>query len=128
MRIVSWNVNGLRARKDAVERLVSEYQPDILCYQKVRVKMEFPEMIDGYICWAGTMEPTLVGGVATFDGQSRQDTASRHRLSRLDRHRRGRRRPDRYLLFPRTRRLLALLLPDHPQARMMLCSHYAPMA
>ena len=36
MKILSWNVNGLQARLEAVNRLVAELQPDVLCFQKVR--------------------------------------------------------------------------------------------
>jgi exodeoxyribonuclease-3 len=38
MKIVSWNVNGIRAaiRKNVFQPLVAEYQPDILCLQETR--------------------------------------------------------------------------------------------
>lgn len=38
MKILSWNVNGLQARLEAVNRLTAELQPDLICLQKVRSK------------------------------------------------------------------------------------------
>lgn len=49
MRILSWNVNGLQARPDAVNRLVAELQPELICFQKVRKKDAFLICIDGYV-------------------------------------------------------------------------------
>ena len=45
MRIFSWNVNGLRAvlNKGALQKLIEEQQPDILCLQEIKCK---PEQID----------------------------------------------------------------------------------
>ena len=45
MKIFSWNVNGLRAvlRKDALQKFIAEYQPDVLCLQEIKAK---PEQID----------------------------------------------------------------------------------
>ena len=41
VKIVSWNVNGLRAliSKDALEAVV-ELSPDVLCFQEIKVKPE----------------------------------------------------------------------------------------
>ena len=30
MRILSWNVNGLHARLDAVNRIVEQFKPDVI--------------------------------------------------------------------------------------------------
>lgn len=40
MRIFSWNVNGIRAvlKKGALQKFISEYQPDILCLQETKAK------------------------------------------------------------------------------------------
>ena len=40
LRIFSWNVNGLRAvlRKEAFQKFIKEYQPDILCLQETKAK------------------------------------------------------------------------------------------
>lgn len=41
MKIVTWNVNGLRARiKAGFEKTIAELQPDILCIQETRAKPE----------------------------------------------------------------------------------------
>ena len=36
MRIISWNINGIKAHFDALQQLVNSYEPDILCLQKVK--------------------------------------------------------------------------------------------
>lgn len=41
MRILSWNINGVQARLAAVNRMVSELQPDLMFFQKVRKKGAF---------------------------------------------------------------------------------------
>ena len=40
MKIVSWNVNGLRAilTKGALQSFIKEYQPDVLCLQETKAK------------------------------------------------------------------------------------------
>lgn len=37
MKILSWDVNGLGARIEAVKRLAQELKPDLICVQKERV-------------------------------------------------------------------------------------------
>jgi len=37
MRIVTWNVNSLRARIERVEHWLSEVQPDVLCLQETKM-------------------------------------------------------------------------------------------
>ena len=49
MRIISWNINGIKAHFDALQVLVNSYEPDILCLQKVKSSKgieAFP--IEGY--------------------------------------------------------------------------------
>lgn len=44
LKIVSWNINSVRARLDIVERFLREEEPDILCLQETKVRDEqFPE-------------------------------------------------------------------------------------
>ena len=45
LRIFSWNVNGVRSvlNKGALQKFISEYQPDILCLQEIKAK---PEQVD----------------------------------------------------------------------------------
>ena len=64
MKILSWNVNGLRARLDGVNRIIEDISPDILCFQKVRVKgaIEIP----GYAACAMPLGDGLFGGVCTY--------------------------------------------------------------
>lgn len=67
MKILSWNVNGLRARLDAVKRIIATVNPDILCFQKVRTKGDFFIEIPGYMAWLGAVETDgLCGGVSTY--------------------------------------------------------------
>lgn len=66
MKLLSWNVNGLQARLDAVKRLVSELQPELMCLQKVRKTGAFITKIDGYFGWLGIMNDGLFGGVSTY--------------------------------------------------------------
>ena len=43
LKIVSWNINSVRARPALVERLVAEQQPDILCLQETKANNDvFP--------------------------------------------------------------------------------------
>ncbi|MBA3834718.1 MAG: endonuclease/exonuclease/phosphatase family protein, partial [Sphingomonas sp.] len=37
LKIVSWNINSVRARTALVERLLDEHQPDVLCLQETKV-------------------------------------------------------------------------------------------
>lgn len=42
-RLVTWNINSLRARLDLVERFIAAHDPDILCLQETKVPDElFP--------------------------------------------------------------------------------------
>ena len=49
-KIISWNVNGIRARLEAVKILAETEKPDILCLQEIKVKDSRPylEAIPGY--------------------------------------------------------------------------------
>ena len=54
MRLVTWNVNSLRARIDRVEEWVAEVQPDVLCLQETKLADDaFPALTFeamGYEC------------------------------------------------------------------------------
>jgi len=44
MRLITWNINSVRARLGIVEQLIAEYQPDVLCLQETKVQDHmFPE-------------------------------------------------------------------------------------
>ena len=38
LRIVSWNINSVRARADLVDRFLRDVQPDVLCFQETKVR------------------------------------------------------------------------------------------
>jgi len=43
LRLITWNVNSVRLRIGAIERLVATYKPDILCLQETKVvDADFP--------------------------------------------------------------------------------------
>ncbi len=59
MKIVSWNVNGIRARKDEVAAFLARERPDVLCMQELKATPEqIPEVLAnpaGYWCyWHGS--------------------------------------------------------------------------
>ena len=66
MRILSWNVNGIQARLEAINRLVADLQLDIMCFQKVRKKVVFLTHIPSYTGWLGNIDDGLFGGVSTY--------------------------------------------------------------
>lgn len=66
MRILSWNINGVQAHLDAVNRLVAEWKPDILCFQNSRKKGALLAKVPGYMGWLGIIGETLFGGVSAY--------------------------------------------------------------
>ena len=38
MKIISWNVNSIRAREPLVEKLIQKENPDILCLQELKTE------------------------------------------------------------------------------------------
>lgn len=66
MKVITWNVNGIRARQAQVLDLVEREQPDILCLQELKAKQEqVPEALcalAGYWCyWHGAAAYSGVG-------------------------------------------------------------------
>jgi exodeoxyribonuclease-3 len=58
MKIITWNVNGIRARQVELQQLLAAEQPDVLCLQEIKASPEqVPELLvapDGYWCyWHG---------------------------------------------------------------------------
>ena len=46
MKVISWNVNSIRARLNYVKELLSTEKPDFLCLQETKiVDKEFPHQI-----------------------------------------------------------------------------------
>ena len=62
MRIISWNVAGIKARANEIERLMQEHQPDIVCLQKTRSD-KAPDF-DGYRVYVDCADRW--SGVATY--------------------------------------------------------------
>src|SRR5262245_34192093 len=59
MKIATWNVNGIRARRDEVAAFVEREQPDVLCLQVIKASRDhIPKPLcdlGGYVCyWHGT--------------------------------------------------------------------------
>ncbi len=48
MKIISWNVNGVRAveRKGELQNLIEKYLPDVLCLQEIKAKPEQLEFLE----------------------------------------------------------------------------------
>jgi exodeoxyribonuclease-3 len=71
--VVSWNVNGIRARTGAVVSFIARHEPDVLCLQETKVKdgeFPFPELARlGY--------GACVAGQAAYNGVA---IAARHPL------------------------------------------------
>lgn len=68
LRVVSWNVNSLRARLPLVLRYLEERRPDVLCLQETRIAASlFPYAVfeeHGYHCQTEGDRP--YAGVATL--------------------------------------------------------------
>jgi exodeoxyribonuclease-3 len=91
MRVVTWNVNSLRARLERVEEWVGEVEPDVLCIQETKLADDaFPALTFeamGYECahygqgqWNGVAILSKVGlddVVANFAGDIEPDPDAR---------------------------------------------------
>ena len=58
LKIITWNVNGIRARQDQVQELIAAEQPDVLCLQEIKAPPEkVPALLvsaeDYWACWHG---------------------------------------------------------------------------
>ena len=70
MRLISWNVNGIRAvlKKNFTEFL-ADYQPDILCLQETKARPEqvdLPLEMNGYHAYWNAAEKAGYSGTAIF--------------------------------------------------------------
>jgi exodeoxyribonuclease-3 len=59
MKIASWNVNGIRARKDEVAAFLTRVRPDVLCMQELKATLDqIPEALacppDYWCYWHGS--------------------------------------------------------------------------
>lgn len=49
MRLISWNIDGIKAHFDALKQLIKEYSPEVICLQKVKDIKDSQEFeLDGY--------------------------------------------------------------------------------
>jgi exodeoxyribonuclease-3 len=57
MKIATWNVNGIRARHEQFVQFVGTEQPDVICLQEIKAKLDqIPQAcaVEGYTCyWHG---------------------------------------------------------------------------
>jgi exodeoxyribonuclease-3 len=58
MKLITWNVNGIRARQGELEDLVAAEQPDVVCLQEIKASPEQIPMLlampeDFACCWHG---------------------------------------------------------------------------
>jgi len=58
MKVITWNVNGIRARQAQLQELLDREQPDILCLQEIKASVEQLPLwlveLEGYWChWHG---------------------------------------------------------------------------
>jgi len=73
MKIISWNVNGIRAViKKNFGEFLSEHQPDILCLQETKARAEqvdLPLEASGYHPYWNSAEKPGYSGTAIFTKQ-----------------------------------------------------------
>lgn len=69
MKIISWNVNGIRAvhKKDLFLPFIKKYQPDILCLQETKAKQDQSEIdLPEYLEYWNSAEKKGYSGTAIF--------------------------------------------------------------
>lgn len=62
IKLISWNIDGLKAKWSSLQELVSKYSPDVICLQKVKHAGEALN-IDGYKCY---LSSAPYAGVCTY--------------------------------------------------------------
>ena len=67
MKIVTWNVNGIRARGKQVEELVGTVAPDVLCLQEIKAT---PEQIEEDVCYLPELQNHWHGAKGGYSGVS----------------------------------------------------------
>src|ERR1017187_6668536 len=69
MRLVSWNVNGIRAvsRKGLFDPFVSSLDPDVICLQETKAQQEQPvHQLTGFTEYWNSAEKKGYSGTAIF--------------------------------------------------------------
>lgn len=62
LRMISWNIDGLKAKWQALQQLIEKYSPDVICLQKAKHSGEAMS-IDGYKCY---LSSAPYAGVCTY--------------------------------------------------------------
>lgn len=62
IKLISWNIDGLKAKWNSLLEIVKKYSPDIICLQKVKHSGEIIEL-DGYQCY---LSSAPYAGVCTY--------------------------------------------------------------
>ena len=109
MKLISWNVNGIRAAwKKGLPEFVAAENPDVLCLQETKIQVEqlTPELTDlpGYRSHWSMAEKKGYSGVATYTRPEPLAVATNFGSPALDT--RGPRPPRRVPGFPPVQRLL----------------------
>lgn len=89
MKIISWNINGIRAidRKGALEKFVAQEAPDILCLQEIKAGTEqIPQMsyMTKYLSYYNPADKPGYSGVAVFCRKRPMDTSNKIGLEEFD--------------------------------------------
>lgn len=68
MRIISWNVNGIRAciKSGSLTDFLKKDDPDIICFQEIKALEGDFEYFDGYYTYLNSAERKGYSGVAVF--------------------------------------------------------------
>lgn len=67
VKILTWNINGVRARGKQVEELVGLAAPDVLCLQEIKAS---PEQIEEDVCYLPELSSTWHGQKGGYSGVS----------------------------------------------------------
>ncbi|HEX5774927.1 MAG TPA: exodeoxyribonuclease III [Candidatus Paceibacterota bacterium] len=77
MRIISWNVNGIRAvhRKGVFEPFIKKYKPDILCFQETKAEQDQSpiDLPDYEEFWSSAKNKKGYSGTAIFTKMTPND-------------------------------------------------------
>lgn len=89
MKIISWNINGIRAasQKGVIHWLLSQ-EPDVVCLQEVKARYDqVPEEVrclDGYVTYWNPAERPGYSGVATYSKLKPENVSMGFGISEFD--------------------------------------------
>ncbi|MDO8524595.1 MAG: exodeoxyribonuclease III [bacterium] len=89
MRIVSWNINGIRAidKKGALKKIIEQESSDILCLQEIKAGAEqIPEMsyMSNYLSYYNSADKAGYSGVAVYCKEKSLDVDNKIGLPEFD--------------------------------------------